>query len=123
MKKILLVALSILITALSACGGGGGGGSALPASTLHSVTLSWQANRESGVNSTGGGYKVSISGQAATINVPYNATTGLTPTTTTTSLYTGTYSATVRAYKALDPQGGTTGSLSAPSASISIVVP
>ena len=117
-EKVLGVVFIATTMLLSGCGGGGGGGSAPPP---HSVTLSWQANRESGVNSTGGGYQVSISGQA--INVPYNVASGVTPTTTITSLYTGTYSATVRAYKALDPQGGTTGSLSAPSASISIVVP
>ena len=116
-----IAAAVLLITGLSACGGGGG--SAPPAPLPHSVTLSWQANRESGVNSTGGGYQVSISGQSVPINVPFNATTGVTPTTTTASLYTGIYSATVRAYAALDSAGGRTGSTSAPSASISIVVP
>ena len=116
-----IAAAALLITGLSACGGGGG--SAPPAPLPHSVTLSWQANRESGVNSTGGGYQVSISGQSVPINVPFNAAFGVTPTTTTTVLYSGTYTATVRAYAVLDAQGGGTGSLSAPSASISIVVP
>lgn len=122
MKREKVLGIVFIATTMLLSGCGGGGAASAP-STSHLVTLSWQANRESGVNSTGGGYQVSISGQAAPINVPYNVASGVTPTTTTTSLYTGTYSATVRAYKALDPQGGTTGSLSAPSASISIVVP
>lgn len=127
-RSIIIVKAAVvagLALGLAACGGGGGGtgGSAPPATVLHSVILSWQANRESGVNSTGGGYLVSISGHSGPINVLFNAASGVTPTTTTTSLYTGTYTATVRAYAALDAQGGGTGSLSVPSASILIVVP
>lgn len=118
--RLILVGLSALI--LSACGGGGGGSSA-PAPTLHTVTLNWQANRETGVNSAGGGYLVSISGQSAPINVPFNAATGTTPTTTSVSLYTGSYTATVQAYAALDSAGGATGSTSVVSSSITITVP
>lgn len=123
-RRLILTALSALLFAVSlaGCGGGGGGGSA-PASTLHSVTLSWQANRESGVNSAGGGYLVTISGQAAPIDVPYNPTTGVTPTTTTVSLYSGSYTATVKAYAALDSAGGSSGTTSTPSSSITITVP
>jgi hypothetical protein len=119
-RRLILVGLSALL--LSACGGGGGGSSA-PAPTLHSVTLNWQANRESGVNSAGGGYLVSISGQSSPIDVPYNAASGTTPTTTTVSLYTGSYTATVQAYAALDSTGGASGSTSASSSSITITVP
>jgi hypothetical protein len=85
--------------------------------TTHTVTLTWAPNHESGVNSTGGGYQVSISGQP-TINVPYTA-----PTSTIVLLNTGTYTVTVRAFAALDAQGGSTGSLSAPSTPITVKVP
>lgn len=97
----ILMALSALL--LSACGGGGGGSSA-PVPTSHTVTISWAANREAAVNTTGGGYIVAISGQP-TIDVPYNATTGTTPTSTTATLMTGSYSVTVTAYSALKPTG------------------
>ena len=108
---------AVLGSALAACGGGGG---APPPATIHAVTLNWNAAHENGVNSPGGGYQVSISGQP-TINVPY--TSGPTaPTTTTTSLLTGVYTVTVLAYAALDATGGNTGSLS-PGQSITVTVP
>ena len=84
----------------------------------------WAANHENGVNSIGGGYIVSISGQSAhaPINVPY--VSGLAaPTSTTVSLYSGTYSATVAAYASLDAFGGATGTLSDPSSALTISVP
>lgn len=116
--------LAIAALALGGCGGGGGGGGGGAAtSTLHSVTLTWAANHETGVNKAGGGYRVSISGQATPINIPFNAASGVTPTTTTVQLYTGTYTATVTAYAALDVNGGTTGNSSAPSAPLVINVP
>lgn len=117
MKRIAcLFALSLLIS----CGGGGGGGGSTPPA-IHSVTLDWAQNRESGVNSTGGGYQVVIGGQP-TVNVPY--TSGpTTPTSVTVPLQTGTYTVTVRAYAALDTQGGGSGSLSALSAPITVNVP
>lgn len=89
--------------------------------TNHTVTLAWAPNHEKGVNSTGGGYEVSISGQP-TINVPY-ASGPTAPTSTVTALQTGTYTVNVRAYAALDAQGGSTGSLSAPSQSLTVNVP
>jgi hypothetical protein len=73
-----------------------------------------------GVNSAGGGYQVAISGQP-TINVPF--TSGLTaPTSTVTTLQTGTYTVTVSAFAALDELGGSTGSLSAPSQPFALIV-
>ncbi len=86
--------------------------------TTHIVTLSWAPNRESGVNSAGGYYEVSISTMPA-ITVPY------TTTSVTTILPTGSYAATVRAHAALDSQGSTTGagSFSAPSQALMIAVP
>ncbi len=84
------------------------------------VDLSWAANRESGVNRAGGGYRVDISGKPTT-DVPYVSGL-LAPTSITTTLFTGSYSVTVRAYAALDAQGGTTGTLSAP-AQMTVQVP
>ena len=109
----------VLCSALAACGGGGGGGTPPPA-TIHQVTLNWTASRESGVNSPGGGYQVSISGQP-TIDVPY-ASVPTAPTTIDTSLFTGVYTVTVRAYAALDAAGGSTGSFST-GQSIAVTVP
>jgi hypothetical protein len=105
-----------LALVLSSCGREG---SAWP--TPHQVTVAWAPNHEKGVNSSGGGYQVTISGQP-TINVPY--VSGLTaPTSTVTTLLTGTYSVTVRAYAALDAHGGHTGSFSVPSQSLVVKVP
>ena len=113
----------VTLVQLAACGGGssgGGGGSPVPR-TNHNVTLSWAANHEKGVNSAGGGYHVMITGQP-TVDVLFNGTT--TPTSAPTIiLQTGTYSATVTAFAALDAQGGQTGSVSAPSQTFIISVP
>jgi len=111
-----LVVFALLIAAgISACGGGGG-----PRGPS-SVTIAWDANRESGVNRTGGGYQVMISGQPV-IDVPY--VSGPTaPTSITASLEPGRYSVTVRAYAALDSQGGNTGSLSTDSQVLILDVP
>jgi hypothetical protein len=67
------------------------------------VTISWAANREAAVNTTGGGYTVAISGQTP-IDVPYVSGTTA-PTSTTTTLLSGSYSVTVTAYSALKPTG------------------
>ncbi len=114
----LMAAAVVLAVGLSACGGGGGGGSSPPA---RSVALAWEANHESGVNRAGGGYQVSISGQP-TIDVPYTSGPAA-PTSTTVLLQPGSYTVTVRAYAALDSQGGNAGSLSAPSQSLTVNVP
>src|SRR6267143_1253387 len=119
MKIRLGAVVLIALAQLAGCGGGGGGSSPQPV-TNHTVTLAWAPNHEKGVNSAGGGYQVAISGQP-TINVPY--VSGLTPTSTVTTLSTGTYTVTVRAYAALDAQGGNAGSLSAPSQSLIVNVP
>jgi hypothetical protein len=113
-----VTAAIVLVAGLSACGGGGGG---TVSSSPRSVTLAWAANRESGVNRAGGGYQVSISGQPA-IDVPYTSGSAA-PTSTTVSLPPGSYTMTVRAYAALDSQGGNTGSLSAPSQPLTVNVP
>jgi hypothetical protein len=121
-----MLALILSVVLLASCGGGGGGTttSASTAPGFHNVTISWAANHEKGVNTTGGGYSVSISGQSApaAIDVPF--VSGPTaPTSITTSLYSGTYTALVTAHAMLDSNGGSTGVTSAPSSTISINVP
>ena len=88
---------------------------------LHTVTISWAPNREAAVNQTGGGYIVSIVGKTP-ITVPY-VSGSLAPTSTTASLTAGTYTVSVSAYSALNIPGGTGGSTSASSASITVTVP
>jgi hypothetical protein len=119
-KTVIVLLLAIAVSSLVDCRGGGGEASSTP-TTTHSVTLSWNQNRESGVNKAGGGYAVSITGQP-TITVPYVSGSSA-PTTTTVVLNTGTYTVTVRAYAALDAQGGGTGSISAQSNPYTLVVP
>jgi hypothetical protein len=115
-----IAAAVLLATGLSACGGRGAENSPPPVTT-RSVALTWEPNREGGVNRAGGGYQVLISGQP-TIIVPYTAGPAA-PTTTMVSLKTGSYTVTVRAFAALDPQGGNTGSLSVPSPPLTVNVP
>jgi len=119
--KIRFGSIVLLVCAhLAGCGGGGGGGSPRPI-TNHAVTISWAANHEKGVNSAGGGYNVMISG-APTIEILFNGTT--TPTSAPpVVLQTGTYTVTVTAFAALDSQGGATGSVSAPSQTLTVDVP
>jgi hypothetical protein len=110
----LLLAVAI---GVSACGGGGGGGGPPPPPPVPvAVTSAWDANRETGVNSAGGGYQVSISGQP-TQDVPYTSGSAA-PTSTKVTLLPGSYTVTVRAYASLDPQGGNTGNFSAISQAI-----
>ncbi len=122
-KYFKIICMIVLLASLLTSCGGGGGGSSNPAPPLitRSVTLNWAANHESGVNSAGGGYQVSVSGQP-TINVPY-VSGSMAPTSTTVLLYPGTYTVTVRAYAALDAQGGSTGKFSAASSPITFIVP
>ncbi len=120
MKIRLGVIALIAAGCLAACGGGGGGGGPSTPPGPRQVQISWAANHEKGVNSAGGGYTVSITGQPP-INVPW--VTGPTaPTSTSLILQQGTYTITVTAYAALDAQGGATGSTSAP-AQQTIAVP
>jgi hypothetical protein len=96
------------------------GGSKSTPITSHQVTISWAANHEKGVNSTGGGYKVNVAGKP-TVDVPFSGAT--TPTSTELTLTTGSYAVTVSAYAALDANGGSTGSQSPPSQAYTINVP
>lgn len=117
LKPAAAVALLVAL-GLSACGGNDDEeGPRGPAA----VTISWAANRESTVNRAGGGYEVAISGRSA-INVAY--TSGQTsPTSTTITLASGTYTVTVRAYGALDAQGGNSRNFSAVSQVLTVTVP
>jgi hypothetical protein len=103
----------LLAGALSACG------SSTPSD--RAVTITWTANRESGVNAAGGGYRVNVGGQPV-IDVPFVSGSAA-PTSTVARLPAGTYTVTVVAYAALDAQGGATGSVSGPSQSITVTVP
>lgn len=120
--RFILVAL-LGSALLASCGGGGGGSSPPPAPTPHQVTISWAANREAAVNSVGGGYKVAISGQPIIV-VPYPSTTSA-----TTTLMSGSYTATITAYSAIpaiDPNTGLPAvgaSASLPSTTLAINVP
>ena len=122
MRIRLGVVLLIAAVHLAGCSSAEDGRSSPPVPvTNHTVTLAWAPNHEKGVNTTGGGYHVSISGQA-TINVPYASGTSA-PASAVTTLQTGTYTVTVTAFAALDAQGGSAGSLSAPSQSLIVNVP
>ena len=114
-----LVVASLFAIVLSGCGGGGGGSP--PPVTNHSVTLTWMPNHETGVNSLGGGYHVLISGKP-TIDVPFVSGPAA-PISTVTTLQTGTYTVTVSAFAALDAQGGSTRTFSAPSQPHTVTVP
>lgn len=113
--------VAVVLTVLFGCGGGGGGGG--PPAVSRSVQVSWTANRETAVNSPGGGYRVYSSrttgfdiATASVVDVPYSAGASA-PTSTLITLLTGTNFIKVVAYSALNPGG------SAPSAEASIVVP
>jgi hypothetical protein len=112
----------LLVACLIALGSAACGSSSSPAGpTNKNVLLTWNANRESGVNKAGGGYRISITG-IPVVDVPY-VSGGLAPTSKTVSLAPGSYTATIRAYAALDASGGTTGTESAASQTITINVP
>lgn len=94
------------------------------------VQVSWNANREKAVNSSGGGYKVYYSTSpgfnltaATVVTVPY-VSGALSPTSLTLSnLLIGTYYFKIVAFSALNPIGGTSGSTSLPSAQFSVSLP
>lgn len=120
MKSKLTVTVLSCSLVLAACGGGGGGGGG--GSSARNVQVSWTANRESAVNSTGGGYRVYTSPSAGfditsanVTDVPHAA--GATPTSTNLTLTSGTHHIKVVAYSTLNTTG------SAPSAEIAVTVP
>ncbi|MFP3874856.1 MAG: hypothetical protein ACLFV1_10415 [Thiohalophilus sp.] len=100
--RILLLLLALII---AGCSKGGGGNS------TSTVVVSWDANREAGVNDTDGGYRVyhsttsgfRIEDADEVVDVPHDS--GTTPTSTTLTLSSGTHYIKVVAYSALNPQG------------------
>jgi hypothetical protein len=113
----LLFAFSTAV--LAACGGGGGS----------NVQVSWNANRETAVNSHGGGYKVYYSktpsfnvATASSADVPFNSAPAAPTSATLHNLASGTYYVKVVAYSAIIGPGGQA-STSAPSAEVTVVVP
>lgn len=101
------------------CGGGGSGGGP----TNLDVTVSWEQNRETAVNSLGGGYRVYYSTtenfnitNANVVDVLY-VSGPATPTSIIISLSSGTYYFKVVAYSNLNPSG------SGPSRETSVSVP
>ncbi len=104
---------------LSACGGGTASGP--KTITSHVVTLTWTASDQSGVNSAGGGYQVLVNNNVVA-TIPY-VSGSTAPTSAKLTLTTGIYMLAVRAYAALDAQGGNSGSYSAPSQVLMITVP
>ena len=126
----LLVMLSLLA---SACGGGGGG-SDVPARPTQQVNIqvSWNANREAAVNTSGGGYRVyyaTTAGLALTdpavtkVDVPY-LSGSTAPRSTTLSVESGhVYHFRVTAYSALNRIGQSGGTESQYSSSFILNVP
>ncbi|HEX7043643.1 MAG TPA: hypothetical protein VF203_03420 [Burkholderiales bacterium] len=121
-----LAGLCAGLWALAACGSGEAGTAERPAAEptqIRYVEVSWDPNRESGVNRAGGGYRVyhgttpgfSLGG-ARFVDVPY-AGGETTPTRALLALAPGTHYIKVVAYSALNPAG------SAPSAEVAITVP
>jgi len=111
----------LVASGLAACGGGGGGSDApAPTPTPATVTISWNAKPGWCVSRAGGGSEAPGTGQPAWA-LPYSSGSAA-PTSTVFTLATGTYTASVRAYAALDAQGGTTRTYSTASTS-TVVVP
>lgn len=95
-KFFRIFVLFFAVAVLGSCGGGGG--------SSKQVTVSWDANAESAVNTTGGGYILYYSqtsgfdvSTAQSTNVPY-VSGSTAPTTVTLMLSTGTWYLRLSAY-------------------------
>ncbi len=117
--RYLAPVILVLSGTFSIIGGGGGGGGP----TNLDVTVSWEQNRETAVNSLGGGYRVYYSTtenfnitNANVVDVLY-VSGPATPTSIIISLSSGTYYFKVVAYSNLNPSG------SGPSRETSVSVP
>ena len=95
------------------------------------VRVSWAANRETAVNTTGGGYRVHYApfsgftpgaGGTFTQDVPYVSGSSA-PVSVDLSLSNGTWFFKIEAYSSLNRPGSTGGSSSQPSSQVSVVVP
>ena len=97
---------------------------------IPNVEVSWTANLETAVNTTGGGYRVYYgthpgfsTSSASSVDVPYVSGASTPTSVKLTGLHSGIYYFKVVAYSALNPPGGSTGSTSSPSSEISISLP
>lgn len=96
----------------------------------YSILVSWSANREKAVNTTGGGYLVYYStttpvntSTAASIAVPYVSGATAPTSKTITGLTCGTWHFRIVAYSALHPSGSAANSRSADSSEVNVTVP
>ena len=128
-QKLTSLLALLIFSALIQISCGGGNNNA--PSTVHTVSISWNPNRETAVNTLGGGYKVyystnfgfNISGFGVNVvDVPFVAPPSA-PTTTSLQLASGNYYFRIVAYSALNPPGGNSGSTSPPSNQIALTVP
>ena len=104
---------------------------ATPPATIRTVSVSWNANRETAVNALGGGYKLyysTVSGfdisdaGVSVVDVPFVAPPAA-PTSISLQLASGRYYFRVVAYSALNSPWDGGGSSSAPSVQLSLLVP
>ncbi|GMR21136.1 MAG: hypothetical protein BMS9Abin36_1735 [Gammaproteobacteria bacterium] len=131
--RLLIVVLASWALAGCPGGGGGGGGGATPVVCTggSGVTVSWTANKETAVNTSGGGYVVYFS-QSSGFNpgntnvcsqsVPY-VSGSTAPTTTVINPPSGTWYVRVAATSQLNAPGSTGGSESTASSELTVVAP
>ncbi len=140
--SLFISLLLILLSLVSACGGGGGGTPApdpqpqpkpqpQPPQQVN-IQVSWNANREAAVNTSGGGYRVyyattaglELTDPAVTmVDVPY-ISGSTAPLSTILSVQSGLlYYFRVTAYSALNRIGQSGGTESQSSSSFSLNVP
>lgn len=130
------IAMAVLALALATgCGASDAGApqpvGPLPLTGPNSVQVSWAANRETAVNSPGGGYRVYYSrtpnfdvASAEFTDVPYDPGLGTTPTSVVIDdLPSGTIYFKVVAYSALNRPGASGGSTSEPSQQAQVTLP
>jgi hypothetical protein len=134
MKHVVVnrtLGIGFLAVVLSACGGGGGGVPPFVCDGGSAVTISWNANRETAVNTSGGGYVVYFSkstgfnpGDAKVCSqaIPYISGSSA-PTSTIINPPSGTWYVRITATSQLNTPGTTGGSESAASCQTTVVVP
>lgn len=98
--------------------------------TTYNIQVSWAANRESAVNSVGGGYHIYYStsspvntSSASHVDAPYISGSSAPTQATVSGLVCGTYHFRVVAFSAVNPSGSVSGSRSADSSEIQLTVP
>jgi hypothetical protein len=96
----------------------------------YNILVSWTANREKAVNTTGGGYKIYYStstpvntSTASNVDVPYVSGSSTPSSRLITGLTCGTWYFRVVAYSALHPSGSLVASRSIDSSEVTVTVP